>query len=128
MLGIFPNLMTALMISTLDIAAATYLDKNGGSTDSGTTTTITGGVTSNGNSQTGTIVSPTITTGTPPTNTEEASAQTLDNINEVGKQLLGKTLALPPTITVDQGTPLKVYVQRDIIFPGRSANLTRIIE
>ena len=122
------NLMTALMISSLDIAVATYLDKNGGSDTSGTTTTVTGGVTSTGSSDTGTIVSPTITTGTPPTNTEDASGQALENIGEVGKQLLGKTLAMPPTITIDQGTALKVYVQRDMIFPGRSANLTRIIE
>jgi type IV secretory pathway VirB10-like protein len=37
-------------------------------------------------------------------------------------------MAMPPTITVDQGTPLKVYVQKDIVFPGRSANLTKVID
>jgi type IV secretion system protein VirB10 len=121
------NLSTAIMISVLDIGAATYLDKNGGKA-SGTTSTITGGVTNNENSQTGTIVTPTITTGTPPTNTQGAAGQTIANIEEVGKKLLAKTLAMPPTITIDQGTQLKVYVQKDIIFPGRSANLARIIE
>ncbi len=123
------NLSTALMVSMLDFSLAQYLDKNQSTASGSTTTTVSGGVTTSGGaSATGTVVAPTVTTGTTPTNTQAAAANSLQNIEDMGKQLLAKTLALPPTITVNQGTPLKVYVQKDIVFPGRSANLTKVIE
>ena len=122
------NFTTAMMVSMLDIALATYLDKNTDSS-SGTTTTVTSGVSTTGaTSTTGAVVNPTVTTGTTPTNAQDAASNTLERVNDTGKQILAKTMALPPTITVNQGTALKVYVQKDILFPGRSANLTRIVE
>ena len=122
------NISTAMMISMIDMALATYADKNGGASDT-QTTTVSGGVNTSGDaSSTGTIVSPSVTTGSTPTNAEQATTDSLNKIGSVGAQLLAKTLALPPTITVDQGTSVKVYVQKDLFFPGRSANLTKVVE
>jgi type IV secretion system protein VirB10 len=125
---ILQNLSTAMMISTLDIALAMYLDKNS-SSGSSTTTTVQGGVTTTGGaSTTGTVINPTVTTGSTPTNEEDAASEALTKIQDIGKQILAKTMALPPTVTIDQGTSLKVYVKKDLLFPGRSANLTRVVE
>ncbi len=122
---IMKNLSTALMISMLDYGLATYLDKN---TTSGTTT-VTYGASATGTSSTnGVTITPTTTTSTTPSNQQLAANNMLANVQEVGKQILEKSMARPPTITINQGTSLKVYVQRDIIFPGRSANLTKVIE
>ncbi len=126
---ILRNLSTALMVSALDVGLATYLDKNTDTNSNSTQVTVSGGVSTTGSaSATGTVVTPTTTVGTPPSNVEGASAEALQNIQEVGKQIMAKTMAMPPTITIDQGTPLKVYIQRDILFPGSSANLTKVIE
>jgi type IV secretion system protein VirB10 len=125
---IMQNLSSAMMISTLDIALATYFDKNSSSSSS-TTTTVTPGVSTTGEaSTTGAVVTPTVTSGETPTNAEDSSKEALSKIQEIGKQILAKSMARPPTVTVNQGASLKVYVKKDLLFPGSSANLTRVIE
>ena len=52
----------------------------------------------------------------------------VDNIASVGKGILDKTNGMKPTITIDQGAALKVFVNKDLVFPGKSANLTRVVE
>ncbi|MDG1286094.1 MAG: TrbI/VirB10 family protein [Rickettsiales bacterium] len=49
-------------------------------------------------------------------------------IGAVSKQVVGGLLDARPSITVDQGTPLKVYVNRDLEFPGEAARGVRIIQ
>lgn len=111
---ILRNFITATMVSLIDIGIAEYAEKNGssGSTSSTTTTNTDGSTTTNDNS----------------TATDKAYDEAVDNISSIGKDVMEKTMDMPPTITINQGTSLKVFVKRDLIFPGRSANLTRLVE
>jgi type IV secretion system protein VirB10 len=38
-----------------------------------------------------------------------------DTINQAGRQLVERQMAIPPTITVPSGAPLRVIVTRDLI-------------
>ena len=127
------SLSVAVMTSVIDIAAGVYADKQAELTTVNSTvqpatgtaqTTNADGTLSNTQAST---TGSTVVTGTI-NNEQQAYLDATENIGSVGKGILEKTNDMKPTITIDQGTALKVFVNKDLVFPGKSANLTRIVE
>ncbi|MGB4191665.1 MAG: TrbI/VirB10 family protein [Rickettsiales bacterium] len=116
---IMHNLGSAMMMSVLNIGVARAAGDSANTSGSTTNTSST-------DATTGTTSSS--STASTPTAEEQAWQNAINNISKVTSDVIQKTMNVPPTITVDQGTALKVFVKRDIIFPGSSANLTRMIE
>ena len=56
------------------------------------------------------------TASTTPSQTQTASTQAFKDITDVAKELLEKQ-KFDPTITIDQGTLIKIYVNKDYKFP-----------
>ncbi len=111
---------TAAMMSVIDISLAKYADDTAPNT--GTTTTTVAQPTDPNLAQT------TTTSGDVQSNESDAYDAAIQRFGDMGKDLMQKNMNMPATITIDQGTTVKVFVKRDLIFPGRSANLTRLIE
>jgi type IV secretion system protein VirB10 len=127
------SMSIAVLTSVIDIAAAIYADKQAEPTTVTSTVQPTTGITSTTNPD-GTVsatqaasTGSTVTSGTI-NNEQQAYMDAVDNIGSVGKGILDKTNGMKPTITIDQGTALKVFVNKDLVFPGKSANLTRLVE
>lgn len=89
---------TALLTSAMDIGIAAVGEALFG--DEQSTTTTNGGGSTTTTSATGT-----------------AMQGAVDNVGQVGKTIVGATLTLTPTITVDQGTPVNVFVNKELVFP-----------
>jgi type IV secretion system protein VirB10 len=103
----------SLLSSVLSIAMAIGSDKinreTGGSAD--TTTTTDAGSTQ--------------TTGS------AASLATVDALNRLGStsdDFIQRLIDPRPTILIDQGTPVNVFVNRDLIFPSRYGHSTKVVE
>lgn len=64
------------------------------------------------------------TTGTP---TDTAFAEAMDNLSGVAEQILQSLIDLRPMITVDQGTPIKVFVNQDLEFPPGASGQFAVI-
>lgn len=104
---------TAVLLSTISTGIAIVADKLTDSQQTSTSTTSSG---------TGTT---TTTTGTA---TSAAVADSVEQIGDVGKEIAGQFMEINPTITVDQGTKIIVYVNRDLVFPARIANSMKTVE
>ena len=87
----------AILTSVLDIGLAVTLDKV--SNQNNTTTTN-----SNGTTSTGSAAAP-------------AGSAALATIGSVSKEVVSSLLDLRPTITVDQGTKINIFVNKDLTFP-----------
>ena len=87
-------LLTSIFDIGVAVAANTLVD------DSSTTTTN-----ANGTTTTGTVAS-----------TSAAGAVT--NIGNISKDVVNSFLDIRPTITIDQGTRVNVFVNKDLIFPS----------
>jgi type IV secretion system protein VirB10 len=59
--------------------------------------------------------------------TDAAIRDASTNINDAIKEATKNSLNTTPTITVDQGTKIKVFVQRDLLFPKSSINYGKMI-
>ncbi len=60
---------------------------------------------------------------------DTAITDSVENIGTAATQIAGGLLDARPNITVDQGTPIKIYVNQDLEFPDMSAkNEIRIIQ
>lgn len=70
---------------------------------------------SNGSTTTTTNANGTTTTGTTTGSAVQGGVSSLGN---VGTQIVNSFLDLRPTITIDQGTQINVFVNRDLIFPS----------
>lgn len=88
----------AFITSVLDIGVAVMVDKL---TNQNSTTTTN----SNGTTSTGSAAAP-------------AGASAVSNIAGISKDIINTVLDLRPTITIDQGTRINVFVNKDLIFPG----------
>lgn len=53
----------------------------------------------------------------------QAMRDAVDNIGQVGKSIVGTALGLQPTIYVDQGTPINVFVNKELVFPPELSNM-----
>lgn len=47
-----------------------------------------------------------------------AGAEAVRNVGDVSEQIIGRVLDLRPTITIDQGTRVNVFVNKDLSFPN----------
>lgn len=79
---------------------------------------------SNRDSTTTTNVNGTTTTGS---SAAAASAGTVATIGNISKDIVNTMLDLRPTITIDQGTKINVFVNKDLIFPSSVLN-TQFVE
>lgn len=96
----------SLMSSVMNIAMAVGTEKIAG----GTTTTTTG------------------TTGTQ-TSGDTATTATTNALNRLGSltdSFIQRFINVPPTILVDQGTPVNVFINKDIVFPGDTAGVRMV--
>ena len=63
------------------------------------------------------------------TATNDAAVEAVDLFGNAGSKLVEGFLNLKPTIMIDQGTRVNVFVNRDLIFPaGLSSNSVKIIQ
>lgn len=94
----------SLVSSVMNIGLAIGADKinGGGST---TTTTSTTGTQTSGD---------TVTT---------ATSNALNRLGSTTDSFIQRFINVPPTILVDQGTPVNVFVNKDLIFPGDTAGV-----
>lgn len=99
----FEVFSNAILLSAVSIAGALLYDKveNSQSTTNSTTTSTDGNTTS---SQSGNPA-------------DLAVLDAVENVSNVGEDLIGDLAGLKPTIYVHQGTRIKVFVNRDLIFP-----------
>ncbi|RYE15760.1 MAG: TrbI/VirB10 family protein, partial [Sphingobacteriaceae bacterium] len=104
----------AILLSSLNIGFAYAADKITDAQPQTTTSVsnLTGGVTS-------------VTTGT---NSDSATRQAVTDMQSKSKQILDNSSKTSPTITIDQGTLVKVFVNRDLIFPANMSHKTRFVE
>jgi type IV secretion system protein VirB10 len=101
----------AFLISAINIAIGIGTDEI---TNSDSTTTTD----SNGSSTT--------TTSNP--GTQAAVLQAVDLFGGAGKSIIDSALNLGPTITIEQGTRVSIFVNRDLIFPLELINQVQVIQ
>ena len=106
-LEVFGN---AALLSTLTVAFAEISDSATGSKGTQTATAANG------------------TTTTSQTNVDTATQDAVQNFTGVAKGFLDNYLQVRPTITVDQGTKIKVFVNRDLIFPPGALHQTKVLQ
>ncbi|MFN7038591.1 MAG: TrbI/VirB10 family protein [Alphaproteobacteria bacterium] len=105
----------AVLLSSLNIGFAIGADKLTNAQNTTKTDIVTG---------TGTTV--TQTTGK---SSDTATQQAVTDLQNAGKQVVQNSLQVSPTITIDQGTIMKVFVNRDLIFPAHMvAGSIRMVE
>lgn len=92
---------TAILTSSLDIGVAAIGDALFGSQQQTTTTGPNGG------SSTTTSSSPTAT----------AMQTAVQNLGSVGQSIVNSTVNLAPTIHIDQGEIINIFVNKDVVFP-----------
>lgn len=83
-------------------------------------------VTTAANSSADTAVQ-TATASTEETKAQAATTQAYSDISDTVKTLVEEQEFLP-TITIDQGTPIKIYVNKDYVFPKEALRTTRIMK
>jgi len=105
----FELFSAAIMTSSLDIGVAAIGDALFGNQQTTTTNNGTGST----------------TTQSP---TSAAMQQAVQNIGQVGQNIVGSFLNTSPEIYIDQGTPMEVFVNRDLIFPPELTQSSRYIE
>ena len=96
---------SAFLVSAINIAIGAGVDAINNKDERTTTTTNTDGST---------------TTNSDATN--EAALQAVDLFGNAGQNLLNGFLNMRPTATIDQGTRINVFVNRDLVFPGNLGN------
>ena len=120
----FEILSNALMLSVLNVAVAknaeTFAEKQGINATIPANTTTT-----SSNQQTGVTTSTTTTASS--TLSNQSMVQAGQTMQDAVKKALTDTLDERPTITVDQGTRLKVFVKRDLLFPSTAGGGAKII-
>ena len=61
-----------------------------------------------------------------PTQAQQASQQAFKDVTTAAKTAIGQ-VTFKPTVTVDQGTKIKIYVNKDYVFPKDAINQLRVI-
>ena len=65
-------------------------------------------------------------TSATPTQTQQASKQAFTDISAAAKNMMGQK-QFQPTVTIDQGTKIKIYFNKDYVFPKDAINSTKVI-
>ena len=131
----FQMYASAIMSSILDIGLAKLQDraakKDGSSQSQSTTVTVPTSVSGSANSTTGTgsasvtgttqVAAPqpyAVSTGTQPTAVTAAINSAAQQLGALSKEIIQDQYKnTKPTITIDQGTMVKVFVAKDLVFP-----------
>ncbi len=71
---------------------------------------------------------PTTTTSSTATPTDTAVQSGLSTLGDTTKQITQDALKIAPTITIDQGTLMKVFVNQDLVFPANVAQNLQVIQ
>ena len=58
---------------------------------------------------------------------QQAGIQAIDTFGNAGQNLINDFVNLKPTITIDQGTRVNVFVNRDLIFPVNIGNQVKFV-
>jgi type IV secretion system protein VirB10 len=61
------------------------------------------------------------------TSSTQAAADSAARIGAVGARITDKMLDMRPRVMIDQGTPINVFVNRDLIFPSELTNGARLL-
>ena len=67
----------------------------------------------------------TTTTSSP---TATATQTAVQNIGTIGQSIVGSTLNLMPTIHVDQGSEIRIFVNKDLLFPDSVTGESQFIQ
>jgi type IV secretion system protein VirB10 len=102
---------SAFLVSAINIAVGVGTDAMDPNKGNNTTTTNTDGSTTSNSSA-----------------THDAALSAVDLFGNAGKNLVDGFLNLKPTITIDQGTRVNVFVNRDLIFPANMGSEIRMIQ
>ncbi len=100
---------SAFLVSAINIAAAVGADAL--DTSKRTSTTNTDGSTTTTSSA-----------------TQEAGVRAIDMFGNAGQNLVDGFLNLKPTLTIDQGTRVNVFVNRDLIFPANLVGQVKYVK
>jgi type IV secretion system protein VirB10 len=114
----FETISNAVLLSILNVGLAI------GSSKITNTQQPTTSVTNNTASALGNSTS-TSTTSTP---TGAAIQEGLNNLGNVTKQITQDALKVTPTITIDQGTLMKVFVNQDLVFSPRTIYRSQVVQ
>lgn len=101
---------SAVLVSAINIAAAAGVDALEGNNNNSTTQNTDGSTTQNITAK------------------DQAAIQAIDMFGNTGENLINGFLNQRPTITIDQGTRVNVFVNRDLIFPRSVAGQVKIIQ
>ena len=101
---------SAFLVSAINIAVGVGADKINKDSDIQETTNPDGSSTRNTNA------------------TNEAALEAIDLFGNAGKNLVNGFLNLKPTISIDQGTRVNVFVNRDLVFPSSMSGEVRVIQ
>lgn len=104
----FELFKNSILVSSLSIGGALLLESAGNSTgvQQSSTTSNNGDVT---NTQSGTT-------------SDFAQLKAIDDLSNISTKIAEQLLNAQPTITIDQGTIINVFVNRDLIFPADRLN------
>lgn len=91
----------SVLASVFSIAVAMAVDASGVDTQTSTTIGITGGTQTSGDAA------------------GQATVEALQNLGSLTTNFIQRFINVKPTIVVDQGTPVMVFVNRDLIFPSQ---------
>jgi type IV secretory pathway VirB10-like protein len=141
-----------LMVSALNYGMAAMQDKQNGP-PAGGTVILPGGNSTGGSSSSssssgttpstggGTVipsnpnVPPTfdgngnvVITVQPQTQKQQAFSNATSSLSNIAQQLATNYYQVQPRITIDQGIKIKVFVQKDLIFPGRAYNSMNVVD
>lgn len=61
-----------------------------------------------------------------PTQTQDASKQAFTDITSAAKNMVAQT-TFTPTVTIDQGTKIKIYVNKDYVFPKDAISKSKVV-
>jgi len=97
----------AVLASVFSIATAVGVDATGIDTETSTTSSVLGTQTSGDAAG-------------------QATVDALENLGDITTNFIQRFISVKPTITVDQGTPLFVFVNQDLVFPAEYTGAQQI--
>jgi type IV secretion system protein VirB10 len=117
----FEMISNSLLLSTINLGMVQAVSKvipSSNEKAQTTTTTPPAGGTNPG--------TPTTTTDASPTQT--ATSDALKQVGDAFKTVAKDSVTIEATMTIDQGSKLKVFVNKDLVFPGNIASQIRIMQ
>lgn len=113
----FETIANAILVSTVNVLWTDFFDRVYGSGNDATTTTTTG------------ADGATTTSSSTSSATDEAIKDASNNISDaLGEVATKSSASVRPTFTIDQGERIKIFVNRDLVFPYSVSSGTKILK